>query len=1266
MCRVLILDDELYYAQAIELLLVEEESTHPEIVTQAAHALEKVTQAVRSNKPYDILMIDYRLGPEKDGIEVFKELRAISPDSDGIILTGYDDEESGLRSYKAGAFRYLPKITSNQELLFVFRALRQWREEQRATSWQQIFSEVLESALRKKEFQAVGQAVVQHSLRLGFSRAHLFWKPTARDADQADLVGIECAGAGRMANFIGQRFQLADWGQPGMFESAESVIFIRSESVTRVRSRLEAYGYQPPSGEISLLPLRNSEGLLGVLMLDYGQTSKTLGSHERGLLKFFARQVSLAMEHAALYTREQKAIQEQTRLNEIGRDLTARATHKPLTEILAEVRERIGEFGIDTGNFMAILIDEEVHELDLRLVYCENQPLAPSRRPLGNDLEDWFFKHGKPLLIETDIAGFARRNGIQLNGKVAASWLGIPLRVNGKLIGGLILQQFQAGLPFIDNELRLLTEMAVQVAGAIQNCEAAEKEHQELERLNVLNRAGVEMLRVAQQHLHEPERKQGLWQVVLTIATARFGVGFNDAMLFLKTEPHTLQGTWAIGTEDASKVYQDWQIDEARDYSFDDFLLDLDANTLRLTDYAALIKQLAISWRGSEHAFGEVLETGQILRLTAAEAARRLPAELRAVIQLNADCAILPLKVRQDVLGLLLVDNKHNGREIAARELNRLQTVLNYAGLIWETLREYEKSLQLLEITQTTISQDRNTPLQTTLKQICEAALKLIGADWAVIYPFSEHDGELLFDQETMSYAGHLYSSLETVQNKRKPATNGLTAMILKAGEVIVEQINKPINGIKLANYQFIKAENVKAFFGLKIQDVVTHQELGVFYLNFREPRHFSAEEIDRAHSFASLAAFVISNSTRYAEQEMRRRLEAALATAVAVSSSTEQKEMLKNVLTGLHKFFKETTLCVLTYDKAENSLKFAPGTLDYYQITNPTYRKTRNFPLNGKSLACTVARKALQSHQIEFENVPNVHARQDYMGLVEDTQSELCVSLINDEDGSLLGVLVLERKHSTRFDQDDEALVETVARQLSLGLKSFSQREEITFTKTVSTLTASAADLAHDIKTEAGNIQAWAYLIKEFAEDSLTISDYATQIEESAQRLSKTWIWKDQGHILLPLDKTLYNIAEAQTRQKNIEFEMHPGAPGIYILANPTQIERILRHLVRNADQAMRTHKRKKIILQTRKIGTAEVEILFQDFGPGVSEKVRQSLFKTDVTTKQTNGGYGLLLSRLLVEEMDGTIRLMPRQAQKGAVFSIKLPIASGEDVEK
>ena len=140
MCRVLIIDDEKFFAETIKLILEDAGEAEAKISTTFEDAKKQVKKAIERGKPYEVLLIDQRLGPGKDGIEVMQELRTISPDTDAIIFTGIEDTENGVRAYEAGAFRYISKPFENKELLFLLKALKQWRAEQREHGWQKIFS----------------------------------------------------------------------------------------------------------------------------------------------------------------------------------------------------------------------------------------------------------------------------------------------------------------------------------------------------------------------------------------------------------------------------------------------------------------------------------------------------------------------------------------------------------------------------------------------------------------------------------------------------------------------------------------------------------------------------------------------------------------------------------------------------------------------------------------------------------------------------------------------------------------------------------------------------------------------------------------------------------------------------------------------------------------------------------------------------------------------------------------------------------------------
>src|SRR5512145_2564042 len=117
MIRVLILDDDSLFGETLADSLRQHQSPAFDAVvaTTAVEAHEAVHTAAQ---PFDVFLIDQRLGLDADGIAVFQELRRISPGTEGIIFTGIDDGEIGLRAYQAGAHRYLSKPFKTTELIW--------------------------------------------------------------------------------------------------------------------------------------------------------------------------------------------------------------------------------------------------------------------------------------------------------------------------------------------------------------------------------------------------------------------------------------------------------------------------------------------------------------------------------------------------------------------------------------------------------------------------------------------------------------------------------------------------------------------------------------------------------------------------------------------------------------------------------------------------------------------------------------------------------------------------------------------------------------------------------------------------------------------------------------------------------------------------------------------------------------------------------------------------------------------------------------------
>jgi signal transduction histidine kinase len=111
-------------------------------------------QRVREMKP-DLVLVDLKL-PGKGGMEVLEEIKDFDPNTICIVITGYASIESAVQAVKSGAYDYLPKPFSLDQLVGVAK---------RGLEKRQL---VLESAALRKEKERMKElfiSMVTHQLR---------------------------------------------------------------------------------------------------------------------------------------------------------------------------------------------------------------------------------------------------------------------------------------------------------------------------------------------------------------------------------------------------------------------------------------------------------------------------------------------------------------------------------------------------------------------------------------------------------------------------------------------------------------------------------------------------------------------------------------------------------------------------------------------------------------------------------------------------------------------------------------------------------------------------------------------------------------------------------------------------------------------------------------------------------------------------------------------------------------------------------------------
>jgi DNA-binding NtrC family response regulator len=65
--------------------------------------------------PFDILLLDVRM-PQIDGLDLLSDLRGRRTDLEVIVISGFSTIDAAVRAVKLGAFDYLPKPFTPDEL----------------------------------------------------------------------------------------------------------------------------------------------------------------------------------------------------------------------------------------------------------------------------------------------------------------------------------------------------------------------------------------------------------------------------------------------------------------------------------------------------------------------------------------------------------------------------------------------------------------------------------------------------------------------------------------------------------------------------------------------------------------------------------------------------------------------------------------------------------------------------------------------------------------------------------------------------------------------------------------------------------------------------------------------------------------------------------------------------------------------------------------------------------------------------------------------
>jgi DNA-binding NtrC family response regulator len=112
--RILVVDDEEIVCESCRRIL-EEEGYEVETALSGREAFEKMKE-----NPFDIVITDLKM-PGIDGMEVLRTFQKDYPDAIIIMITGFSTVETAVEAMKSGAFDYIPKPFTPDEVSIVVK-----------------------------------------------------------------------------------------------------------------------------------------------------------------------------------------------------------------------------------------------------------------------------------------------------------------------------------------------------------------------------------------------------------------------------------------------------------------------------------------------------------------------------------------------------------------------------------------------------------------------------------------------------------------------------------------------------------------------------------------------------------------------------------------------------------------------------------------------------------------------------------------------------------------------------------------------------------------------------------------------------------------------------------------------------------------------------------------------------------------------------------------------------------------------------------------
>jgi PAS domain S-box-containing protein len=137
-----------------------------------------------------------------------------------------------------------------------------------------------------------------------------------------------------------------------------------------------------------------------------------------------------------------------------------------LKQLFIHIKDELNQL-FDTTNFYVAFYDESTGMLNA--VYASDENDTITEWPAEKSLTGYVIKHNKSVLFKhEDFKKLVETGELELIGIDSEVWLGVPLTVDGKTYGAIVIQDYHDPDAYSENDLKMLEFIASQISLSIQ------------------------------------------------------------------------------------------------------------------------------------------------------------------------------------------------------------------------------------------------------------------------------------------------------------------------------------------------------------------------------------------------------------------------------------------------------------------------------------------------------------------------------------------------------------------------------------------------------------------------------------------------------------------------------------------------------------------------------------------------------------------------------------------------------------------------------